>query len=94
MATKGYPGAYPSGTPISGIEEADKMPGAIVFHAGTKGRAGEIVSAGGRVLTVCATGIDLIEARKRAYDAIEKIDWAQGFYRTDIGAKGLAHLKS
>jgi phosphoribosylamine---glycine ligase len=94
MATKGYPGTYPTGSPISGIDVANAMPGAIVFHAGTKGRAGEIVSAGGRVLTLCATGATLSEARKRAYDAIEKIDWPEGFYRTDIGAKGLAHLKS
>ncbi|MGL5447311.1 MAG: phosphoribosylamine--glycine ligase, partial [Rhabdaerophilum sp.] len=93
MATKGYPGDYPTGTPIAGIEDADAMPGARVFHAGTAGRAGEIVSAGGRVLTICATGVDLVEARERAYAAIEKIDWLEGFYRTDIGAKGLARLK-
>lgn len=93
MATKGYPGAYPSGTPISGIEAADAMPGAIVFHAGTTGKPGTIVSAGGRVLTICATGATLPEARARAYAAVEAIDWPEGFYRTDIGAKGLARLE-
>ncbi len=93
MATKGYPGSYPSGTPIAGLEAAAAMPGATVFHAGTKLAEGKLVSAGGRVLTICATGKDLPEARKRAYDAVAKVDWAQGFCRSDIGAKGLAHLK-
>ncbi len=67
--------------------------GATVFHAGTKLVEGKLVSAGGRVLTICATGKDLPEARKRAYDAVAKVNWAQGFCRSDIGAKGLAHLK-
>jgi phosphoribosylamine--glycine ligase len=90
MATKGYPGSYPSGTPIAGIEAANAMPGAVVFHAGTKGAPGAIVSAGGRVLTVCATGATLKEAREKAYAAVRQVEWPDGFYRTDIGAKGLA----
>ncbi len=75
MATKGYPGSYPSDTPIAGLDGAAAMPGATVFHAGTKLVEGKLVSAGGRVLTICATGKDLPEARKRAYDAVAKVDW-------------------
>lgn len=93
MATKGYPGSYPTGTPIAGLDAAAAMPGATVFHAGTKLVGEQLVSAGGRVLTICATGKDLPEARQRAYDAVAKVDWPEGFCRSDIGAKGLAHLK-
>jgi len=93
MATKGYPGGYPTGTPIGGLEAAAAMPGATVFHAGTRLVDGKLVSAGGRVLTICATGKGLPEARQRAYDAVAKVDWPDGFCRSDIGAKGLAHLK-
>lgn len=93
MATKGYPGSYPTGTPIAGLERAAAMPGATVFHAGTKLEGERLVSAGGRVLTICATGKDLPVARQRAYDAVAAVDWPEGFCRSDIGAKGLAHLK-
>jgi len=93
MATRGYPGGYPSGTPITGLDDAAAMPGATVFHAGTRLVDGKLVSAGGRVLTICATGKGLPEARQRAYDAVAKVDWPDGFCRSDIGAKGLAHLK-
>ncbi|MCA3646335.1 MAG: phosphoribosylamine--glycine ligase [Methylobacterium sp.] len=93
MATRGYPGSYPSGTPIGGLDDAAAMPGATVFHAGTRLVDGKLVSAGGRVLTICATGKGLPEARQRAYDAVAKVDWPDGFCRSDIGAKGLAHLK-
>ena len=93
MATRGYPGSHPSGTPITGLDDAAAMPGATVFHAGTRLVDGKLVSAGGRVLTICATGKGLPEARQRAYDAVAKVDWPDGFCRSDIGAKGLAHLK-
>lgn len=93
MATKGYPGAYPTGSPINGLEAAAAMPGAAVFHAGTKLQEGQLVSAGGRVLTICATGADLPEARARAYNAVGQVNWPGGFCRSDIGAKGLARLK-
>lgn len=93
MATRGYPGSYPSGTPITGLDDAAAMPGATVFHAGTRLVDAKLVSAGGRVLTICATGKGLPEARQRAYDAVAKVDWPDGFCRSDIGAKGLAHLK-
>ncbi|MCA0401662.1 MAG: phosphoribosylamine--glycine ligase [Proteobacteria bacterium] len=92
MAAKGYPGDYPKGSVIGGLEAAGAMPGAIVFHAGTSARDGRVTANGGRVLTICATGDDLPQARRRAYDAVAKIDWPEGFCRSDIGAKGLARL--
>ncbi|CAN1500867.1 PurD Phosphoribosylamine-glycine ligase [Rhabdaerophilaceae bacterium] len=93
MATKGYPGAYPSGSPIGGLDDAAAMPGAVIFHAGTRLASGQLVAAGGRVLTICATGRDLPEARTRAYDAVAKVNWPGGFCRSDIGANGIARLK-
>ena len=95
MATKGYPGEYGKGSVIEGVDAANTMPGAIVFHAGTRlgTNCGKLKAAGGRVLTVCATGNDLPQARQRAYDALARIDWPDGFCRSDIAAKGLAHLK-
>jgi phosphoribosylamine--glycine ligase len=93
MATKGYPGEYPTGTPIRGLDEAGSGDRAVVFHAGTARKNGEIVSQGGRVLTLCATGATLREARDRAYDATSRVDWPMGFYRRDIAARGLAHLE-
>ncbi len=93
MAANGYPGDYDKGSAIRGIEAASVMPGAQVFHAGTRADGATIRSNGGRVLTICATGADLPEARARAYAAVAKIDWPGGFCRTDIGAKGMAHLE-
>jgi phosphoribosylamine---glycine ligase len=92
MATKGYPGDYEKGSVIRGIEAAAALPGATVFHAGTRSDSRNILANGGRVLTVCATGADLVEARARAYAAVAEIDWPEGFNRSDIAAKGLARL--
>ena len=92
MASKGYPGEFEKGSAIRGLEAAASMPGATVFHAGTRADGGMIRANGGRVLTICATGDDLPEARARAYAAVGKLDWPEGFCRTDIGAKGLARL--
>jgi phosphoribosylamine--glycine ligase len=88
MASGGYPGAYTTGVPIRGIEDAEAT-GATVFHAGT--RAGEqgIETAGGRVLGVTAGGEDLRSAIERAYAAVGKIEFAGMHYRRDIGQKGL-----
>ena len=62
----------------------------MIFHAGTGRRAdGALIAAGGRVLNVCARGADLEAARQRAYDAIDKINWPEGFHRRDIGWRGL-----
>jgi phosphoribosylamine--glycine ligase len=87
MTAPGYPGAYESGAPISGLEAA-AADGAIVFHAGTRrDEAGRILTSGGRVLGVTATGVDTAEARARAYEAVAKIDFKGAHYRRDIGAR-------
>lgn len=85
MAAKGYPGSYEKGSEIGGLEEAGSMEGVTVFHAGTKAEDGKILANGGRVLGVTALGADVGEAQKRAYGAVDAIDWKQGFCRTDIG---------
>jgi phosphoribosylamine--glycine ligase len=87
MATEGYPGSYPRGTAIKDIGLAEEKPDVEVFHAGT-GRtdSGQLVSTGGRVLNVTALGDDINEARRKAYEAVDLIDWPLGFCRRDIGA--------
>ncbi len=87
MATKGYPGNYPKGTLIRNLEKAADNLKTSIFHAGTIRPAGEWLSNGGRVLNIVATGGSLRQARYRAYEAIEMIDWPDGFFRKDIGAK-------
>ena len=88
MAAHGYPGKVRGGDPISGLDLA--MADVKVFHAGTRLRDGQVVSAGGRVLTVCALGADLPAARERAYTALSKIHFDGGFHRRDIGHRALA----
>ena len=86
MAAKGYPGDYAKGGTIRGLKEAASVEGVTVFHAGTKtGPAGEVLANGGRVLNVSALGIDHAQARSRAYTAVSRIDWPDGFCRGDIG---------
>jgi len=89
MATRGYPGAYPKHTPIAGLDRANAVPGAMVFHAGTDLRDGALVSAGGRVLTVVGAAPDLKAARDAAYAAVDALDWPDGFCRRDIGWRAL-----
>jgi phosphoribosylamine--glycine ligase len=88
MASGGYPGAYARGHAISGLEEAARLPGVTIFHAGTENRGGQIVAVGGRVLNITATGKTVAEARKRAYTAVARIHWQDCFYRHDIGVRG------
>jgi len=89
MAAKGYPDRPLAGSAIRGAEQ-DFGPEVVVFHAGTARDAdGTLRAAGGRVLNVCARGATLKEARERAYAAIERIDWPEGFFRTDIGWRAL-----
>ncbi|MFG1298324.1 phosphoribosylamine--glycine ligase [Xanthobacter sp. V3C-3] len=88
-ASRGYPGPHQTGSEIAGIERATAEPGVIVFQAGTRRKAGMLVSNGGRVLNVTATGATLGEARDRAYGALARIDWPDGFYRSDIGWRAL-----
>ena len=89
MASPGYPGNYPKGLPISGLEEAAKLPNTKVFHAGTQVKDGRIVTNGGRVLGVTAWGSDLVAARASAYAAVAKIKFDGAQFRSDIGAKAL-----
>jgi phosphoribosylamine--glycine ligase len=89
MASKGYPGAYEKGHVITGLDEAAKLPGVTIFHAGTEAEGGNIVAVGGRVLDVTATGRDVAEARGRAYDAVSRIHWEGAFFRRDIGWRAL-----
>ncbi|WP_425105698.1 phosphoribosylamine--glycine ligase [Ancylobacter sp.] len=90
MATKGYPGAYGKGSRIGGLEAAETIPGVKVFHAGTRRSGEDIVANGGRVLNVTAVGANVAEARERAYDAVARIDWPEGFCRHDIAWRALA----
>jgi phosphoribosylamine--glycine ligase len=90
MAAKGYPGAYEKGGQIRGLDEAARIEGVEIFHAGTIAREGRIFANGGRVLNVCALGRDVREAQARAYEAVSCIDWPGGFYRHDIGWRALA----
>ncbi len=88
MATKGYPGPYRKGSKIGGLDAAAAMPDVVVFHAGTAaGPDGTILANGGRVLDITATGASIAEARARAYAAVDRIDWPEGFCRRDIGAR-------
>ena len=87
MASEGYPGEYTKGQVINGIEAANQVPGAKVFHAGTTLKYGEVVNAGGRVLGVTALGETLSDAKQAAYAAVNKISWQGGWFRTDISDK-------
>jgi phosphoribosylamine---glycine ligase len=85
MAAEGYPGPYGRGSEIWGVEEAASLPGVEVFHAGTRRDGARLLADGGRVLNVTATGRSIAEAQARAYQAVDRIDWPQGFCRRDIG---------
>jgi phosphoribosylamine--glycine ligase len=87
MASGGYPGNYEKGKPINGLEEAAKLPGVKVFHAGTALKENQIVTSGGRVLGVTALGKDLKSAQAAAYAAVEKIQFAGAQFRRDIATK-------
>ena len=92
LASKGYPGKYEKGKEITGIEEAEKVPSVVVFHAGTAVKDGKLVTNGGRVLNVTALGKDVVEARERVYEAVKKIHFDGMHYRTDIGMKAIKRL--
>jgi phosphoribosylamine--glycine ligase len=89
LASGGYPGEYKRGLPISGIEEAEKVEGVVVFHAGTKLQGSTLYTNGGRVLGVSAVGTTLKEALERAYKAANLIKFEGKYMRSDIGAKSL-----
>ncbi|MCQ8194049.1 phosphoribosylamine--glycine ligase [Streptomyces rugosispiralis] len=98
VASHNYPGTPRTGDPITGLDEVAEKDGpkAYVLHAGTKrdGASGEVVSAGGRVLSVTATGSDLVKARERAYRAVGRIGLEGSHHRSDIAAKAAAEADS
>jgi phosphoribosylamine--glycine ligase len=85
MAAKGYPGDYRRGSVIEGLDAAGEVEGVEIFHAGTRADSGKILANGGRVLNVSAQGKTVREAQARAYQAVERIRWPEGFCRRDIG---------
>ena len=89
LASRGYPESSESGRPITGIDEADAIPGIEVYHAGTAQRGREIVTAGGRVLTVGGRGADFVEAITRAYAGVLRISFDGMQFRRDIGRLAL-----
>jgi phosphoribosylamine---glycine ligase len=89
MASGGYPGTFEAGKKISGIEDAEKVAGVKVFHAGTTKHDDAYFTAGGRVLGVTARAASLDEAVKRAYEAVQKISFGGAYYRKDIAARAL-----
>jgi len=89
LASGGYPGPFASGKPITGLDEAARVPGVVVFHAGTKKEGQGFVTKGGRVLGVTASGADFKQALERAYEAVGKISFEGSHFRTDIGARAL-----
>jgi phosphoribosylamine--glycine ligase len=90
VAARGYPGEYVKGSVIRGLERADAVPHVQVFQGGTALRGGQLVSAGGRVLTVTGVGPDIGAARDAAYAGIAALDWPDGVWRRDIGMRALA----
>jgi len=94
MAAKGYPGAYRKGSELKGLAEAAQVEGVELFHAGTEARDGRILSTAGRVLDVTAVGKTVGEAQARAYEAIARIDWPDGFCRRDIGWRAVSRETS
>ncbi len=87
--SKGYPGNYPSGLPITGIEKADALPNVKVFHSGTRAEDKTILTDGGRVLGVTAIGDTVADAQKRAYEAMSLIHFDGMHYRRDIGHQAI-----
>ena len=88
MTAEGYPGTYQKGEIISGLQNANSTPEVVVFHAGTKEQDGKVLTNGGRVLGVTATGANTESAIQRAYDAVGKVNWRGVHYRKDIGSRG------
>ncbi len=95
IATNGYPASYEKGSRIGGLEEANKIEDGIVFHAGTaRNEAGEIVASGGRVLGITGWGPTVSAAKDKAYETVAKINWPEGFCRSDIGWRAVEREKS
>jgi phosphoribosylamine---glycine ligase len=86
LASGGYPGPHETGFEVAGLEDAERVDGATVFHSGTREQQGRVVTAGGRVLSVSATGSSIAEARDRAYDASSRVTFEGMRRRADIAA--------
>jgi phosphoribosylamine--glycine ligase len=93
MAAKGYPVDYQRGSVIEGLDAAAAVDGVEIFHAGTKAAGGKILANGGRVLNISAIGATVREAQARAYDAVSRIRWPEGFCRHDIGWRAVQREK-
>jgi phosphoribosylamine--glycine ligase len=93
MAAKGYPGHYNKGSLIEGLDVASQVEGVEIFHAGTKADGNRILANGGRVLNVCARGKSVRDAQSRAYAAVDRIKWSDGFCRRDIGWRAIEREK-
>jgi phosphoribosylamine---glycine ligase len=89
MATRGYPGSYAKGSLIEGLDAAAAVEGVEIFHAGTREEGGRILANGGRVLNILALGDSVGQAQARAYAAVDRIRWPEGFCRRDIGFRAL-----
>jgi phosphoribosylamine--glycine ligase len=87
VASGGYPDMFETGKPVQGLDQAAALPGVLVFHAGTARRGDDIVTSGGRVLTVVGRGDDFRQAMTRAYDAVDRISFDRMHVRRDIGLK-------
>ena len=85
MASNGYPGHYENGSIIRNIDKAEALEDVMVFHAGTRRDNGHLTANGGRVLGITALGVDVKKAKDKAYKAVQKVDWPDGFFRNDIG---------
>jgi phosphoribosylamine--glycine ligase len=95
MAAEGYPGSYKKNTVIRGLDAANAVEGVAVLHAGTARNAdGAVIATGGRVLGVTATGATVAQARERAYQAVDCLQWPEGFCRRDIAWRALARERS
>ncbi|MFO7919369.1 MAG: phosphoribosylglycinamide synthetase C domain-containing protein, partial [Nioella sp.] len=90
MAARGYPGAYEKGSEIKGLQDMPETSFEICFHAGTTREAGRDTASGGRVLALTARGDTLQDARDRAYGLVARVDWPEGFCRSDIGWRALS----
>jgi phosphoribosylamine--glycine ligase len=89
MSAMGYPGEYLKGSAIEGLDDAARLDGVVVFHAGTATKRGRVVTSGGRVLGVTALGEGARDAIEKAYRAVDRISWEGAYYRKDIGQKAL-----
>ncbi|WP_455296395.1 phosphoribosylamine--glycine ligase [Brucella pituitosa] len=94
MAAEGYPTNVKKGSVIRGLDKLEGIDGLKVFHAGTAEKDGKLIASGGRVLNVTAIAETVAEAQANAYDAVKKIDWPEGFYRSDIGWRAVERERS